>query len=89
MVDANVVTSNVTLYASDFGDLRVMVNRKQRDRTVFLLDFEYWKVAFLRPFTRQDIAKVGDSDREQLIVEFGLQSSQESGSGAIFDRTTA
>ena len=89
MVDANVVTSNVTLYASDFGDLRVMVNRKQRDRTVFLLDFEYWKVAFLRPFTRQDIAKVGDSAREQLIVEFVLQSSQESGSGAIFDRTTS
>jgi len=88
-VDANVVSSNVTLYASDFGDLRVMVNRKQRDRTVFLLDFEYWKVAFLRPFTRQEIAKVGDADREQLIVEFGLQSSQESASGAIFDRSSS
>tara|TARA_R100000458_G_C8275013_1_gene250020 strand:- start:764 stop:1717 length:954 start_codon:yes stop_codon:yes gene_type:complete len=89
MVDVNTVSSNVTLFASDFGDLRVMVNRKQRDRTVFLLDFEYWKVAFLRPFTRQEIAKIGDSDREQLIVEFGLTASQESASGAIFDRTTA
>lgn len=89
MVDVNTVSSNITLFASDFGDLRVMMNRKQRDRTVFLLDFEYWKVAFLRPFTRQEISKVGDADREQLIVEFGLQSSNEAGSAAIFDRSTS
>lgn len=87
-VGPEMVTSNVTIYASDFGDLRVVVNRKQRDRTAFLLDPEYWKVAYLRPFTQQDIAKIGDADRKQIIVEFGLESSNEAASAAIFDLKT-
>ena len=88
-VTPEMVTSNVTIYASDFGDLRVVVNRKQRDRTVFLLDPEYFKVAYLRPFTQQEIAKIGDADRSQILVEFGLESSQEAASAAIFDLNTS
>ena len=88
-VGPEMVTSNVTIYASDFGDLRVVVNRKQRDRTAFLIDPEYWKVAYLRPFTQQDIAKIGDADRKQIVVEFGLESSNEAASAAIFDLNTS
>ena len=88
-VTPEMVTSNVTIYASDFGDLRVVVNRKQRDRTAFLIDPEYWKVAYLRPFTQQDIAKIGDADRKQIVVEYGLESSNEAASAAIFDLNTS
>tara|TARA_Y100001937_G_scaffold106996_1_gene149261 strand:+ start:3880 stop:4866 length:987 start_codon:yes stop_codon:yes gene_type:complete len=88
-VTPEMVTSNVTIYASDFGDLRVVVNRKQRDRTVFLIDPEYFKVAYLRPFTQQEISKIGDAERSQILVEYGLESSQEAASAAIFDLNTS
>ena len=40
-----------------------------------LLDWEFVKVAFLRPFTRQSIAKQGDSDSEQIVAEWGSMIS--------------
>lgn len=87
-VSPETVTKNVTLMATDFGDLRVMINRKQRERTAFLLDMSYCDVAFLRPFTRQEISKIGDADREQIIVEFG-NAINEKANAKIADLTTA
>ena len=85
IVDPSTVSKNVTLYASDFGDVKVVMNRKVRNRTALLLDFEFIDVAFLRPFTKQNIAKVGDTEREQLVVEYGLVCKQESALGKVAD----
>lgn len=84
-VGENTVTSNVTIYASDFGELRVVVNRHQRENTAFLLDPEYAKVAYYRNFSRTPIAKIGDADTEMLIVEYGLEISNEAAHAAIAD----
>jgi len=84
-VGENTVTSNVTIYASDFGELRVVVNRHQRENTAFLLDPEYAKVAYYRNFSRTPIAKIGDADTEMLIVEYGLEISNEGAHAAIAD----
>ena len=88
-VSIETVASNVTLFASDFGDLRVVVNRKQRDRTAYLLDPVFWSVAYLRPFSQYEVAKIGDADRMELLVEMGLESKNEAGSAAIFDLNTS
>lgn len=84
-VGENTVTSNVTIYASDFGELRVVVNRHQREQTAFLLDPEYAKVAYYRNFSRTPIAKIGDADTEMLVVEYGLEISNEAAHAAIAD----
>jgi len=84
-VGQNTVTSNVTIYASDFGELKVVVNRWQRERTAFLLDPQYAAVAYYRNFQRTPIAKIGDADTEMIVVEYGLEMKNEKAHAAIAD----
>jgi hypothetical protein len=84
-VGQNTVTSNVTIYASDFGELKVVVNRWQRERTAFLLDPQYACVAYYRNFQRTPIAKIGDADTEMIVVEYGLEMKNEKAHAAIAD----
>jgi len=86
--DATLYTS-VDVYASDFGQLQVVPNRFSRDRDAWVLDMDYWGVAFLRDFTMHDIAKTGDADKKQLLLEATLESRNEAASGVVADVTTS
>ena len=86
--DATLYTS-VDVYASDFGQLQVVPNRFSRDRDAYVLDMEYWAVAFLRDFSMHELAKTGDSEKRQLLVEATLESRNEAASGLIADLTTS
>ena len=86
--DATLYTS-VDVYASDFGQLQVVPNRFSRDRDAWVLDMDYWGVAFLRDFTMHDIAKTGDADKKQLLLEATLESINEAASGVVADVTTS
>ena len=86
--DATLYTS-VDVYASDFGQLQVVPNRFSRDRDAWVLDMDYWGVAFLRDFTMHDIAKTGDADKKQLLIEATLESRNEGASGVVADVTTS
>jgi hypothetical protein len=50
---------------------------------------EYWGVAFLRDFSMHELAKTGDSEKRQLLVEATLESRNEAASGLIADLTTS
>lgn len=76
-------------YVSDFGSHQVVPNRFQRDRTLFILDMEYWAVAYLRPFTQFPLAKTGDSDQRQILAEYTLVSRNQAASGKVADLTTS
>ena len=86
--DATLYTS-VDVYASDFGQLQVVPNRFSRDRDAWVLDMDYWGVAFLRDFTMHEIAKTGDADKRQLLLEATLESRNEAASGVVADVTTS
>ena len=86
--DATLYTS-VDVYASDFGQLQVVPNRFSRDRDAWVLDMDYWGVAFLRDFTMHDIAKTGDAEKRQLLLEATLESRNEGASGCVADLTTS
>jgi hypothetical protein len=73
------------VYVSDFGSIQVVPNRFQRDRSAFVLDPEYASVQFLRDFEVIDIAKTGDSEKKEIVVEYGLQVSNEAAHGVIAD----
>ena len=79
----------VDAYQSDFGALKIVPNRFNRDQTVCVLDFEYWEVAYLRPFQTIPLAKVGDSDKRMILAEYGLKSLNEAASGKVADCATA
>lgn len=86
--DRKLVTT-VDVYVSDFGEMRVVPSRHSRGRTVHVLDTEHWSVAYLRPTFSEDLAKVGDSVRKQIVSEYTLCSKNEAASGVIADLTTA
>ena len=44
-------------------------------------------MSVLRDFQEDDLAKTGDTDRKQLLVEYTLESRNEAASGSIRDLT--
>lgn len=79
----------VDFYKSNFGILKVVPNRFQRDATAFVLDMDYWCVSFLRPMQMDELAKTGDSEKRQMLCEFTLKSKNEASSGKITDLLTS
>lgn len=92
--DAN-ATGDVTLmgaidfYKSNFGTLKVVPNRFQRDETAFVLDMDYFAVSSLRNMELTPLAKTGDSDKAMLLSEFTLEVRNEAASAQVRDLTTA
>lgn len=72
-----------------FGTLRIVPNRFQRDRDLFVFDMSYWSIASLRPVRTEPLAKTGDSDVNQIVAELTLESCNEAASGIVADLTTS
>lgn len=88
-ISENKIQGAASLYASDFGDLKIVPNRQQRGRTAFVLDTSMAKVAYLRNFSTLDIAKDGDADKRMLLAEYTLEVCNEKAHGVIADLTTS
>lgn len=67
------VDGAANMYASDFGDLKVVPNRTMRSRDVYVVDTSKVAVAGLRMFEPQEIARVGDAYTSDLISEYTLE----------------
>ncbi len=87
--DKVMVIAAADVYKSPWGQVKFMPSRNTRDRSALVLDPEYWKVGFLRPFQVRELAKTGDSERKQAIVQWTLISRNEKSSGIIADLTTS
>lgn len=87
-IGAEKIQAAASLYASDFGDLKVIPNRFQRERSAFVLDPDYVSVDYLRGFNKQDLAKTGDAERKMLNVEYTLAMKNEAAHGVAADLTT-
>ena len=83
------LVSSIDVYGSDWGDLEVVPNRFQRARDALILQKDMWAIAYLRPVRLQNIAKTGDSQAKQIIVEWALESRNEAASGAVWDLNTS
>lgn len=79
----------IDLYKSNFGVLKLVANRFQRDATAFVLDMDMWAVAYLRPLELNPLAKTGDSEKRQMLTEYTLVSRNEAASGKITDLTVS
>jgi hypothetical protein len=77
------------VYMSDFGTLSVVPDRFMRTRDALLIDPEYAALAYLRPFATTDLAKVGDSDKSQLLCEFTLEMRNEAAHAIVADLNPA
>ena len=73
------------IYISDFGEHRIVPNRFQRNKTVFVLDMDYWNVAYLRKVSQKEIARTGASEKRYIDVEYCLVAANPNSSGKIAD----
>lgn len=79
------VYAAVDVYASDFGDLKIVPNRFQRSRDAWVLDLDYWEIGFLRPVHTFPLAKTGDTEKNEILGEYTLKALQEASSGLVAD----
>lgn len=79
----------IDVYKSDYGSLKIMPNRFQRERDLFAIQTDKWKIAWLRPINVVELATTGDAKKRLLIGEYGLMSMNEAASGVVADLTTS
>ena len=89
MIDANTVEASVSIYASDFGELKIVPSNFSRERTLLLVDPDFAKVSYLRDFQTVDISTIGDAETKMIVVEYGLEMSNEAAHGVVADLTTS
>lgn len=77
--------ASVDFYVSDFGTLQAVPNRFMATRDVFLLQADKLAVAYLRPFQTVELAKTGDAEQREIIVEYTLECRAPKAHGAVYD----
>jgi hypothetical protein len=65
--------------------MSVVPNRFMRTRDALVLDPEYAAIAYLRPFQTNELAKAGDADKTQILVECTLEVKNEAAHGIVAD----
>lgn len=85
IVDQKTILGAASLYASDFGDLKVVPNRTQRSRDVWVVDTSKAAVAFLRAFEPQELGRVGDAVTRDIISEYTLEMRAPKAHAAVLD----
>ena len=88
-VAEDTVSASISLYASDFGTLKIVPSNRSRDRSLLLIDPEYLKHSFLRQFQTIDISTIGDAETKMIVAEHGLEVSSEQAHGIVADLTTS
>jgi hypothetical protein len=73
------------VYTGDFGEVTIVPNRFKNDNSALLLDTEYLGIAYLRNFQTIDLAKTGDAEKKQLLVEYGLKVHNHNAQGIVAD----
>ena len=77
------------IYVSDFGELKIIPSRFNRDRTLLVLQKDMWAVAYLRPFKMWELAKTGDAEKRLMLTEWTVESRNEGASAKVADLNTS
>lgn len=77
------------VYVSDFGEVSIVPNRFQRERSAFGFNPEYASIVTLRNFQQLELAKTGDSEKRELLVEWGVKIHNEAAHGIVADLNTS
>lgn len=88
-VSENTILGAASLYASDFGDLKIMPSRTQRERDVFVIDPTKAAVAYLRGFEPQELGRIGDAVTRDIISEYTLENRHPDAHAMVADCTTS
>lgn len=77
------IVNVVNVYVSPWGEVRVVMDRFIKSTDAIAYDAGNWKLMVMRPWTREVLAKTGDSTRHFLLGEYGLKHKNFLASGLI------
>lgn len=83
--EPGVIVGAADIYVSDFGNLNVVPNLFQRNRSALLVDPRMAKLATLRPMKNWELAKTGDTEKRQVLIEYCLEVCNEAAHGIVAD----
>jgi hypothetical protein len=83
------LNASISVYRSDYGPLKLVMNRFQRERDMWLLNPEYMQVRTLEPLQYVDLARTGLTNKGQLWTNFTLGVLNEAAHGVLADLNTA
>jgi Family of unknown function (DUF5309) len=87
--DTGKIVNVVNIYVSPFGETKVVIDRFLRAKNTLIYDPDMWAVATLRPWTRESLAKTGDSMKQMIVGEFSLKHKNQSASAMTIDNATS
>ena len=88
--DKKKVVNSVDIYIDPLGnEVRLVPCRHAPTDVIYFVDTEMAKFAVLRDFRSHDLAKTGDSERKQIIVEYTLEVCNEKAHAAVYDLAAA
>ena len=76
----------VDVVVTDFGTFKFVPNRfcdQGSIGIIYVMDWDYWSVNYLRPFQTLNLAKTGDNVKQMMLAEYGLEAKNGRASGAI------
>jgi hypothetical protein len=80
----------VNLYVSPFGQIKVQLNRfLKASEAAFIYDPSMWSKITLRPWTRETLAKSGDSLKQMIVGEFSLKHKNQAASALVIEQTSS
>lgn len=77
--------ASVDVYVSDFGELKAVPSRFQDANDVFVLESSKWAISYLRPFQTMELAKTGDAEKREILVEWTVEARAPKANGAVYD----
>lgn len=84
------ITNVVNLYVSPFGEQKVVLNRFQKaSEQAIIYDPDMWTKAVLRPWTRETLAKTGDSSKQMIVGEFSLKHKNFGAAAMVIEQTSS
>lgn len=75
----------ITVYKTDFGTLKVTLDRWMAQDRVYYIDPNYVRFAFYRTFRQKPIAPIGDAETRMILAEWGVQVDNEKAHAASTD----
>lgn len=80
---ASKIINYVDVYQSAFGTQRVVLDRFLNPEDAIVYSSDMWAFVTFDPWSREPLAKTGDSDRTMIIGEFSLKHRNSKGSARI------
>lgn len=80
------VVNSVDIYIDPLGnEVRLVPCRQAPTDVIYFFDMDHVGFATLRNFKSHDLAKTGDSERKQILVEYTLEMGNEAAHAGIYD----